>query len=362
MSAFSGYRRCTSMGRSYAAQRIPARVTPKPRRSRRHVARIGGTQPLRRRCARRPSRSPARPRCTSSPGRSGRRAAQLVDEHRHQPRAAHPERMPERDRAAVDVDLLGIQAELVDARDRLAGERLVELDEVEVVDAEPGPRERLAGGRHGPEAHDRRVDAGDGGRHDPRHRPEARVARPLASTSEDRRRAVVDPGAVARGHGAALAERRPELARAPRWSVSARGCSSRSTTIGVALLLRDRDRDDLVVEPAGLDAATARCCDASANASCARAIDRPALGDVLGGLAHRVRVVHRRQLRIDEPPAERRVLELARAAIARGLGLGHHVRRAGHRLDAAGDEHVAVAGRDRVGGRLIACRPSRTAG
>ena len=33
-----------------------------------------------------------------------------------------------------------------------------------------------------------------------------------------------------------------------------------------------------------------------------------------------------------------------------GLGLDHHVRRARHALDAAGDEGVAVAGHDRVGG------------
>ena len=41
----------------------------------------------------------------------------------------------------------------------------------------------------------------------------------------------------------------------------------------------------------------------------------PALGDVLGGLAHRVRVVALRELRVDEAPAERRVV---RARAGRG--------------------------------------------
>src|SRR6476469_1713719 len=42
-------------------------------------------------------------------------ALQLMAQHRDQPGAAHPERVAERDRAAVHVDLVGVQAELVDA-------------------------------------------------------------------------------------------------------------------------------------------------------------------------------------------------------------------------------------------------------
>src|SRR3954470_12629493 len=59
-------------------------------------------------------------------------SAQLVDEHRHQASAARPERMARGDRPAVDVDLVRIEPELVDGHDRLAGEGLVQLDEVEV--------------------------------------------------------------------------------------------------------------------------------------------------------------------------------------------------------------------------------------
>ena len=75
--------------------------------------------------------------------------------------------------------------------------------------------------------------------------------------------------------------------------VSARGCSSRETTIGSPF------RWGTVIgtiwpsnRPASI-AATAFCWDASANASWRSRVDLPALGDVLGGLAHRVRVVHR---------------------------------------------------------------------
>ena len=43
-------------------------------------------------------------------------AAQLVQQRDDEPRAAHPERMAERDRAAVDVHLLLVEAELADRR------------------------------------------------------------------------------------------------------------------------------------------------------------------------------------------------------------------------------------------------------
>ena len=104
-------------------------------------------------------------------------------------------------------------------------------------------------------------------------------------------------------------------------------------------------------------AATARCWLSSANASWRSRRDAPALGDVLGGLAHRVRVVALGEARVDEPPAEGRVGHLARAAVVGRLGLELDVRRPGHRFDAAADEHVAVADRDRVGRRVDRLEP-----
>ena len=80
----------------------------------------------------------------------------------------------------------------------------------------------------------------------------------------------------------------------------------------VAALLRDLDRDDLVVEPAGLDGRDGPLLALEGEGILALAADAPALGDVLGGLAHRVRVVPLGQPRVDEPPAEGRVGELAR--------------------------------------------------
>ena len=93
--------------------------------------------------------------------------AQLVDQHRDQAAAAHPERMAERDRAAVDVDLGRVEPELVDADERLGRERLVELDEVEVLDGDARPLERLARRR----APGRRPSPPDRRRRRPSRRP-----------------------------------------------------------------------------------------------------------------------------------------------------------------------------------------------
>jgi hypothetical protein len=47
------------------------------------------------------------------------------------------------DGAAVDVGLLGVEPELVDAVDRLAGEGLVDLDEVDLVERQAGLLQEL---------------------------------------------------------------------------------------------------------------------------------------------------------------------------------------------------------------------------
>ena len=99
--------------------------------------------------------------------------------------------MAEGDCAAVDVSPVGIEAKLAHDRDRLAGEGLVELDQVEVVDAQLGAIERLARRRDGTEAHDGRIDAGYGRRDDARERLETVLARVLGldeQPSRSRRR------------------------------------------------------------------------------------------------------------------------------------------------------------------------------
>src|SRR5262249_53627771 len=59
---------------------------------------------------------------------------ELVEERGDDPGAAGPDRVAERDRPAVDVRLVPVEAELPAIGQRLGGERLVDLDEVERLD------------------------------------------------------------------------------------------------------------------------------------------------------------------------------------------------------------------------------------
>src|SRR5258708_27216982 len=58
----------------------------------------------------------------------------LLQDVAGEPRAGHAEGMADGDRTAVDIVLLGIDAELVARIEALAGEGLVELPNVDIVD------------------------------------------------------------------------------------------------------------------------------------------------------------------------------------------------------------------------------------
>ncbi len=59
---------------------------------------------------------------------------QRVDQRREDPRPARADRMAQRDRAAVDVDLRGIELQLPRHRQRLRRERLVQFEEIELAE------------------------------------------------------------------------------------------------------------------------------------------------------------------------------------------------------------------------------------
>src|SRR5258706_8914538 len=70
--------------------------------------------------------------------------AELVEQGRDDSRSRGTDRMTEGDRAAVDVDLVPVEAELAPVRDGLGGEGLVDLDQVEVADRHVQLLEQLA--------------------------------------------------------------------------------------------------------------------------------------------------------------------------------------------------------------------------
>src|SRR5438270_2556515 len=80
---------------------------------------------------------------------------QVVDQRRHDAGAGHAEGVPEGDGAAVGIELVvDADAELVAHGQHLGGERLVELDDVDIGDLHPGLGQDLAHGVDGTDAHD----------------------------------------------------------------------------------------------------------------------------------------------------------------------------------------------------------------
>ena len=119
------------------------------------------------------------------------------------------------------------------------------------------------------------------------------------------------------------------------------------------------DRHDLVVEAAGLRGGHRAPVRLERECVLVLARDAVALGDVLGGLAHRVRVAQLLHARVREAPADRRVGDLRVAAREAALGLQHHERRARHRLDAARQHELRLAEPDLARGLDDGLEPGR---
>ena len=88
-------------------------------------------------------------------------APQLVEERRQHPRAGCADRVAEGDGAAVDIDPIPVEAQRIAIGQHLGGERLVDLDQVEALEAQV-ELGRGASGR--PRSAPRRATSG-------RHRP-----------------------------------------------------------------------------------------------------------------------------------------------------------------------------------------------
>src|ERR1700761_1779687 len=266
-------------------------------------------------------------------------------QQRHQyARTGGADRMADRDRAAIDVDLGRIPAEVLVDRAGLRREGFVGLDQVEIADAPAGFFQRGARGRDWPRTHDLRIDAGLAPRHDARQHGLAFLGRLLGGHQDDRSRAIIDAGGAARGDGAVLLERRLELGH---------GVQRRTVTRifvvaddNVALAGLDGDRDDLVLEPAGLLRRLGLVLRVDGEFVLLRAGDLVLPGDVLGGVAHVVAVEGIPQAVLDHGVDELEVAHLdAATQILR-------VRRHAHGFLPAGDDDVGIA----VEQRLIAQR------
>ncbi len=116
--------------------------------------------------------------------------------------------MAERDGAAVDVEAIRIERDLLEAREHLGGERFVELHEIDLVERQARELERLANRRHRTDAEPLRLDAGRRERDEPPKRGETAFPRAFGRRDDDGGGPVACLRRVARGHRAAGMERR----------------------------------------------------------------------------------------------------------------------------------------------------------
>ncbi len=211
---------------------------------------------------------------------------------------------------------------------RLDRERLVDLEQVDVVEAHAGVAQRGRDRLDRAEAHDLGRQAGDGRRHDARQRGQAELLGLGVAHDDHGRGAVVERAGVAGRDGAVGTEHRLEAADAPRSVVPARGPSSALTTVpsgsvtGVMSLAQKPSAMRLLGEVLAADART-----------------RPAPGGSCRGAARRSRrsgpsrcrgragsPASRGSVHVSAPPSARLAVRAMRLGEQRVLGAGQRRR------------------------------------
>src|SRR5436190_12378950 len=252
--------------------------------------------------------------------------------------------MADRDRAAIDVDLGGIPAEILVDRTGLRGEGLVGLDQIEIADVPAGLLQRGAGSRDRSGAHDLGIDAGLAPRHDAAEDLLAFLGGLPGGHQHHRGGAVIDAGRAAGGDGTVLLEGRLELGHRVDGSAMARIFVGADDDVALAGL--DGDGDDLVLELAGLLRGLGLVLRVNRKLVLLRAGDLVLPRNVLGGVAHVVAVEGVPQAVLDHGVDQFEAAHLdAAAQILR-------VRGHAHGFLAAGDDDFGIA----VEQRLIAER------
>src|ERR1700680_1513932 len=129
-----------------------------------------------------------------------------MQQRHHDACATASQRSTNRDRTTVDFDPLKRNFEFANAGDGLCSERLVHLDQVDVIDAQIRAHECLLGRRDGAETHAVRVDARDSRRYDAPHGFEPAALCFVCRHQHNPRRTIIDATRITRGHGAAFAK------------------------------------------------------------------------------------------------------------------------------------------------------------
>ena len=243
------------------------------------------------------------------------------------------------DRAAGGVEprVVRRDADAVAPGEHLDGERLVQLEQADVVDREPGLREHALGRGHGPDAHQVWLDARVGEPDEAHRRLEPELGGDRLGGEQARRGAVGEPGRVSGGDPAARRGTACAAPRGPRASCRAAGTrrapatrqpSSPKTLIGTTVR---------AITPSGSSHARGRP---------DLALERVRVGGLPRQLRERVvevlgRLPHHGCALVDQPLADESRVEVDL--------LAHRV--VAHVLDAADEHEVGGAHRDLAGAR-----------
>src|SRR3954454_18160760 len=119
-------------------------------------------------------------------------ALELVQRRGDEPRACGTDRMAERDGAAVGVHVAEVRVHLTFPREHDRGERLVDLDRVEVVDRQAGPPEQVLRRVDRAGEHEDWVDAHEALVDDTRARSQPELLGPPRAREQHRGRAIGD--------------------------------------------------------------------------------------------------------------------------------------------------------------------------
>src|SRR5690606_14185820 len=249
-------------------------------------------------------------------------------------RTGRPDRVADGDGAAVDVDDVGVEAEFLGGGERHRGERLVDLHDVELVDGDALPGDRLLD-RVRRLGLQRRVGAGH-------HTVRADLTEPgqahflglLLAHHHDRGRPVGDLRRRTGGDGAVFAERRLEPGQRFEGGVGPDALVLEELD-RVALALRDLDRNDLVGEDAVLPRRGGLLVRPDRELVLLLAGELVDVVALFGQRAHRLIGEHVVQTVIGYVVEHGDV-----AVLVSGPAVHQQVRRPAHRLLAAGDHHV----------------------
>ena len=254
----------------------------------------------------------------------------MVQQRRHQPGAGAAQGVAQGDGSPARVDPRRVGPGLGQPGPDHRPERLVDLERVDLVQAEPGPLQHPGGRRDRSGQHGDRVDPGPGDRVHPGQRAPAVTGRHLAGRDEQRGGAVGDLRRVAGRHHAVLPEHRAQPGQRLEVGAAADALVGR----------HPGDRGQLGLDRAAVGGRGRPGVAAYGDLVDVGAGQPPALGHDLGADALR------------DQPVVVAGAHPGPEGQAGPLGDGAQHGHPAHRLDAAGDRDVVVPGHHARGGHV----------